>query len=500
MTGTASPSPSPTPASGAVPVPGDGLRQRVRQAVIWRSGTQIFSQLVAWASTFMVIRILSPSDYGLYAMTGVVLVLLGLLNGYSFANAVIQDRTAGRPQLRQLFGLLIAVNASLALVQVVCAPLVAAYFGQPQVANLLRVQALIYLTNPFLSLGYAVLARAMDFRKQAQVNMASAVIGALVALGGALGGLGVWTLVAAPLATFASRAFGMVTVARAWMWPSFDFRSARAMAGYGGVVMAGQIFWFIQAQADIVIAGRALSPGELGYYTTALFLAQLFVNKVVPPLNEVAFSAYAQIQDDPQAVAMGFAKAVRVVMLLAIPFCFGLAAVSSPAVELMLGPKWLPTAPLVTLLALAMPFMTLHVMFAPVTNALGQPRLGTRASIVGAAVMPLAFLAGVMLDGARGIALGWLVAYPLITAISAHWSLPVIGLTKRALGAALLPPVLAGLAMGLSVTLLDRVIGDWHLAARLAVLIGAGGAVYGGWLTWFARDRLIEVIGLLRRG
>jgi hypothetical protein len=32
------------------------------------------------------------------------------------------------------------------------------------------------------------------------------------------------------------------------------------------------------------------------------------------------------------------------------------------------------------------------------------------------------------------------------------------------------------------------------------VLIGAGGAVYGGWLTWFARDRLIEVIGLLRRG
>jgi len=467
----------------ATAAPTENLRDQVRKAVIWRSGTQIVSQLIAWASTFLVIRILSPSDYGLYAMTGVVLVLLGLLNGYSFANAVIQDRSAGKEQLRQLFGLLIVVNGALALLQILAAPLVAAYFHQPQVADLLRVQSLIYLTNPFLSLGYAVLAREMDFRKQAQVNMASAVIGAVVALAGALGGLGVWTLVAAPLATFASRAFGMVAVAKAWMWPSFDFRSARAMATYGGVVMAGQIFWFIQTQADIVIAGRVLSAGELGYYTTALFLAQLFVNKVVPPLNEVAFSAYARIQDDPTAVAQGFLKSVRIVMLLAIPFCVGLA----------------PAAPLVALLALAMPFMTMHVMFAPATNALGQPNIGTRTSVLGSVLMPLAFLLGVMLDGARGISFAWLVTYPLLTAISAHWSLPAIGLKKRELLGAVLPPALAGAAMGLAVVTLDGLIAQHNLWLRLGLLMAAGGAIYGLWLVCFARDRFSEVLGLLRR-
>lgn len=477
----------------------DSLRAQVRKAVIWRSGTQIVSQIIAWASTFLVIRILSPSDYGLYAMTGVVLVLLGLLNGYSFANAVIQDRTASKQQLRQLFGLLIVVNAVLALVQVMVAPLVAAYFGQGQVADLLRVQALIYLTNPFLALGYAVLSREMDFRKQAQVNMVSAVIGSGAALAGALSGLGVWTLVLAPLATFASRALGMVTLARAWMWPSFDFRGARAMAGYGGIVMAGQIFWFIQAQADIVIAGRALSPTDLGFYTTALFLAQLFVNKVVPPLNEVAFSAYARIQDDPQAAAQGFLKSVRIIMLLAIPFCVGLAAVSAPAVELMLGQKWLPAAPLVSLLALAMPFMTLHVMFAPATNALGAPQLGTRIAVLGSVLMPALFLIGVMLDDARGIAAAWLVAYPLLTAIAAHWSLPVIGLARRELVAAILPPFLAGSGMGLVVVSLDALIGHLPLWLRLALLVGAGAAVYGLWLRCFARERLGELLDLLRR-
>jgi O-antigen/teichoic acid export membrane protein len=283
------------------------------------------------------------------------------------------------------------------------------------------------------------------------------------------------------------------------MWPSFDFRSARTMATYGGVVMAGQIFWFIQAQADIVIAGRVLSAAELGYYTTALFLAQLFVNKVVPPLNEVAFSAYARIQDDPTAVAQGFLKSVRVVMLLAIPFCFGLAAVSQPAVELMLGAKWLPAAPLVTLLALAMPFMTMHVMFAPATNALGQPNIGTRTSVLGSVLMPLVFIVGVTLDGARGIALAWLVAYPLLTAISAHWSLPAIGLKKRELAAAVLPPTLAGSAMGLAVVTLDGLIAHHALWLRVALLVAAGGAVYGLWLVCFARDRVNEVLSLLKR-
>lgn len=488
-----------SPASASTDAPAPKLRDQVRSAVIWRSGTQIFSQLVAWASTFLVIRILSPSDYGLYAMTGVVMVLLGLFNGYSFANAVIQDRTAGKEQLRQLFGLLIVINGGLAALQVATAPLVAAYFGQPMVIDLLRAQALIYLTNPFLALGYAVLSRQMDFRKQAQVNMASAVLGALTALAGALAGLGVWTLVLAPLVTFTSRAFGMAALARAFMWPSFDFRAARTIASYGGVVMLGQIFWFLQTQADIMVAGRVLTAGELGYYTTALFLAQLFVNKVVPPLNEVAFSAYARIQDDPAAVANGFLASVRVVMLLAIPFCLGLAAVSEPAIATMLGTKWLPAAPLVTLLALAMPFMTLHVMFAPATSAIGRPGIATRSAILGALIMPAAFLTGVLVDEARGIALAWLLGYPLLTAITAHWSLPIIGATKRQLLAALWPPVLAGGVMIGAVSAVDMATDSLGQALRLVLLVATGGVSYGLVMLLFAPDRLREVLDYARR-
>ena len=65
--------------------PSISLREQVRTAVIWRSGAQILGQLVTWTATFLVIRILSPADYGLYAMTAVVLNLLALVNGYGLS-------------------------------------------------------------------------------------------------------------------------------------------------------------------------------------------------------------------------------------------------------------------------------------------------------------------------------------------------------------------------------------------------------------------------------
>ena len=466
--------------------------------MIWRSGTQILGQMIAWGSTFLVIRILSPSDYGLFAMSQVILVLFNMLNGYGLASALIQKAQADERAVRQLFGMLVLLNLALAAIQFAAAPLAAAYFRHPQVAELLRVQALLYFTTPFIALPYALLARRMDFRKQAAVNLVSAVAGALAALGGALAGFGVWTLVFAPMALFATRAIGMMSAARAWMWPSFDFRGAGSMARYGGLMATGQLFWFVQSQADVFIAGRHLDAHMLGIYTTSLFLAQIFVSKFVPPLNDVAFSAYARVQHDDAVVGAAFLKSVRIILLVAMPFYLGLAAVADPLVHVMLGPKWLETAPVVALLALAMPFMTVQVLFAPASDARGMPGVSARNSATGAVILPIAFLAGVQW-GVIGLAIAWIVAYPLYLAISAWRTLPVIGVRAAALGRAAATPVVASLGMALAVLLVDRALPPLDALLRLASLIAVGGVTYAGWLLVFARDAVAETVALIRR-
>lgn len=471
--------------------------QRIRRAVIWRSGSQIAGQVIAWASTFLVIRILTPADYGLFALTQVMLMLFTMMNGYGLASAAIQRDAIGHHEMRQIFGLLLLLNGGLALAQIATAPLAAAYYREPMVADLLRVQALIYLTMPFSALAYAKLARTLEFHRQAQVNLASALIGAGVALGGALSGWGVWALVWAPIAMFASRALGLTIAAKSWLWPSFDFRGAGSIARYGGLIAVGQFFGFVQSQADIIVAGRWFDPHLVGLYTTALLLTQIFNNKVIPPLNEVAFAAYSRMQGDPAALAGGFTRSVRAIMVAAMPFFFGLAAVAEPLVLTLLGEKWRDIVPLILPLALAMPFWTLFTLLQPATDALGRPGIASRNAIVGAIMMPIAFLIGARW-GIEGIAWAWLVAYPTLLLFAAARSLPVIGVGAGSLLRAIAPAVLAATAMAAAVTLVDHLLPPLSQVTRLALLVATGGAVYCLWLFLFARETAQDLIALVR--
>lgn len=477
--------------------PAESLRQQVRSAILWRSGTQIVGQLIAWASTFLVIRILSPQDYGLFAMTQVVLVVLNMLNGYGLASALIQKPEVDDRAIRQLFGMLLVLNGALAILQIAAAPLAATYFRHPQVAELLRVQALLYLATPFIAFPYALLSRAMDFRRQAAVNLLSAVLGALAALGGALGGLGVWTLVLAPMVLFGTRAVGMMVAARAWVRPSFDFRGAGGIARYGVLMATSQLFWVIQSQADVFVAGRHLDAHALGIYTTSLFLAQILVAKFVPPINDVAFSAYARIQHDRSSVAAAFLMGVRMVLLLAMPFYLGLAVVAEPLVSVVLGEKWLETGPIVGLLALAMPFLTLQILFAPACDACGRPGISAGNGAIGAILLPVAFLVGVR-HGVLGLATAWLVTAPLYLALCAWRTLPVIGVRAGALASAVSQPLLGSVGMALAVLLVDQLLPPLAPLPRVAILVPAGALVYAGWMLTFGRGLLAEALALVR--
>ena len=470
---------------------------RIRSAVIWRSGSQMVGQLVMWSSTFLVLRLLTPGDYGLFAMTQVVVGLAQLMNGYSFASSLVQAETLDTKRAGQVFGMLLLMNGAIAVVQFLAAPYAAGYFHQPMLVAMLRVQCLLHLTTPFIIMPQALLSRAIDFRTQGRANLIAAAAGAITAPVCALAGLGVWTLVLAPLALFGVRALLLGLLGRWWIRPRFGWAGAGAMMGFGGTVLISDILWFVQNQADVFIAGRRFDAHMLGLYSEGLFLTQILVNKFVPSLNEVAFPAYARMQADRSAIAWSFAKALSIIMLVSLPCYVGLSLVAEPLVLTVMGPKWADAIPLVQLLAFAMPFVTLHVLYPPATNALGQPRIGAYSSAAGAVLLPIGFAIGVPY-GAQGLAWAWVAVMPLLVLLSSSLSLPVIGLSWTRLGEAVLPPLGAALGMGAIVYGVGRMLPAMVPALRLATLIPVGVIAYAGFVALLARPIALQTLAMLR--
>ena len=94
-----------------------GFGARIRSAIFWRSGSQILSQIMSWVVTLAVIRLLDPADYGLFAMTQVILNFATFLNGYGLVSALVQSDRVEPHRLRQAFGIMLLLNGGLALAQ-----------------------------------------------------------------------------------------------------------------------------------------------------------------------------------------------------------------------------------------------------------------------------------------------------------------------------------------------------------------------------------------------
>ncbi|MEM6858925.1 MAG: lipopolysaccharide biosynthesis protein [Pseudomonadota bacterium] len=449
-------------------------------------------QIITWTSTILVVRLLEPTDYGLFAMTQVVLTALAFLNGQSFATSLVQTAHVDERRIGQIFGLLLLFNGTLGLCQFLFAPYPAAYFGEPLVADMLRVQALIFLTVPFCALPSELLARRLEFRKQGQVNMVTAIVGAVVALVMAWRGFGVWALVYAPIAMFATRAIGLSIAARLLVKPIFDPRGAWDLVTFGGTLTICQLFWIIQSQSDIVIASRLLPTYDLGLYSEALLLTLIVTGRFLPPINEVALAAYCELHREGKPLGPYFVKTARMVMTVSAPIYVGLALTSEAAVLTLFGDKWAGLIPIVSGLALVMPAFALHIICAPVTNAMGRPRVFLFTSACGAIIMPTAFLIGVSGtgDSASGAAMGlvhaWWFAAPLLCAITLSATLPRIGVGPLTLLRELASVALACAAMALAVLGVQRFAVVGVPVFDLAWNAFVGASVYAGafWLVW----------------
>ena len=479
------------------PAAPEGFAARVRSALAWRWGSQLAAQAVTWTSTLIVVRLLDPADYGLFAMTQVVIVALNFMNGYGFATSLIQADDVSERRIAQVFGLLIVLNAALATAQIALAPVAADYYDQPAVADMLRVQALLFAATPFIALPSALLARRIEFRSQALANLAGAFGAGGTALALAWFGFGVWALVYAPIVGFGLRAVWLTVAARVWVRPVFDFRGAGEIVSFGGALTLCQLFWIAQSQSDILIAGRAFEPYDVGLYAEALFLTLIVTGRFLPPINEVAFPAYAELHKAGLPLARYFERTLRTVLLVVAPLYVGLSLTAHPAVLTLFGPKWEAMVPLVAGLALAMPAMALQIVCSPATNAMGRPRVYLMTSVAGAVLMPAAFLWGVS-AGPMGLVHAWWIAAPLLLAATLALTLPMVGLSPISLARELAPIALACLALAVSVVLVDRLVTPWPAPARLLTLASTGALAYAATL-WLGWPRLIrETWAMLR--
>lgn len=475
------------------------LKNSVISSLRWVLFAKFGSQLVSWACTFVVMRLLHPDDYGLIAMATVFVGLAIMINEMGLTQALVQAKSIGTRELRQALGLVTLINSAFFLAFCLAAPAIASFFGEARLVQLVPALASQFLLLIFFVVPSALLERDMAFRYKSINEVITILAGSLLTLYLAWTGWGVWSLVLGNLSAMALRVVCLNLQRPFWHWPSFDFTGFSGFVRYGGYTTANRILWYLYSQADVFIIGRMLGKTQLGYYSVGMQLASLPLQKVAAILGQVGHAAYSRLQEEGERVAQYVLKASRLMAFVAFPVFFGLSAVTPELITVVAGTQWLPAILPMQLLALAFPLRAMNLTLTPVVSGLGRPDVTTRTVIAAILVLPAAFYLGARLDGLRGVSLVWVLVFPLWACYAMHISLRLIGLPlRRFLATALWPALYAGLMFAVVQGL--RLATDGMPALpRLGLLSVSGAAVYAGLMWGTHRAECRELLGFVRK-
>lgn len=464
----------------------------------WTAASRLVTQVISWAGTLYVIRVLVPGDYGLAAICSAVISIISMIAEFGFGAAIVQAKTLTPAQVRGIFGASLLFAGTLFVAVVALAEPIAWFFHAPQAVWLIRVSAIQLVISALATLPGAFLTRDMEFRLVAPIEIAGGLVGTLASVGLAMGGAGVWALILGPLAGAVLRAVlvGMASPQR--YWPSLNLAPAGDLIKFGFQVAMTRVVSYVFGQSDVLIAGRMLDKTALGEYSVAMYLALLPVTKVMGILNQVAYPAIAQMQREGVDMRPNLLNALRLAGYLLIPLLWGLAAVAPWLVGVVLGPQWTGALTLLEVVGFVLPLRMISVLMSSAVQGMGRADIELRNTVTGLLVLPACFLVGVQF-GAVGLAAGWAVGLPLMVAINVARSRAVLDIGLGQALWALSRPAACAALMVLSVRIAAQIFGSFAgTPAGLAALISIGAAVYAAAVWTFDRSSALAMLRIVR--
>lgn len=468
----------------------------------WIVAAPIVTKALGLAGTMVLARLLVPSQFGLMAYAGTALGLFSVFQDLGITQALIAHPGDVGPRLRPALATSLLAGLGFYLLLVGLSWPLALFVGEALLGPVLSVLALVLLLQTAGQVQHALMVRGERYRALFAIACAQATTYVAVAVGLALGGAGVWSLVVGHVAAQSVRT-GLLWTLSSWRPGGGTTGRARwfdaALLRFGGALTVVNVLdWAADGWVFFTI-GKMLGASALGVYNLSFEAARMAYFGLPALAASVVLTSYGSLLDDPVELRRLMLKGLRVVHNLAFPMAAFIAGLSPWIVPLVWGPRWTEAVPVLAILALL-------GFAAPAPNVLlpyfvSAGRLGLLMRLTALRLL------------AYGIGIGVAAGYGLRIVAGTHIFLMcsisgiILLLAARSVGAhamelvrAIVAPALRAGVSGLAAAGVARALDGRPAAAVLAAALLLGGACYAVLLYATDRPGFWETASVLGRG
>lgn len=474
------------------------LKRKAVTGAYWLGAGGVIGVVAQFGTLMVLARLLEPRDFGLVAMVSVVIGLAQVYADLGVGNAIIHRQDTTAAQLSSLYWLNILAGVVAYLLLVAATPLVVLLYGEPRLAKLVPLAALILLISSPGAQFRILLQKELRFRALAISESIGAASGAGVAIASALAGHGLYAIVFGSLANHAVTT--ALVLAMGWReWPvrlTFQRKHLTGYIGFGLFQMGERTANYVGQNLGQLLIGVLIGAQALGYYNLAIGLVYLPLQRINPILTRVAFPMFAKLQDNTDQLKRGFMIMRGVLAAVNFPLFLGLAGTAPILVPVLFGEQWLESVVLIQILSLVAMLRSTGNPVGSLLLAKGRADYGFYWNLFTIPVLIPFISAGAYFGGAVGVATAVLVAQCLF------FGLNYLMIVRRLIGPCfnqylntLAPAALSAGIMAVAVLAIGETLAG-PASGPLVTQVVVGAGIYFGLYWLFFRSQAVAILRL----
>ena len=307
------------------------------------------AELVLLGSTVVLARLITPADFGRYAVAFLVSGL-GLVPLSGLEAALVQREEPDRSHLQSLFGLCLLAAVGFCLLALIGARLIVEPIFGGRTADFVRISTIGTLISAFNMVPAALLQRRLSIKRLSILDVVNTAAGAVASIVLAILGWGGYALVVGGLG-------GVLTMtAINWVWappplPWVHRQAARDLLRFAVPQSGAGWAWVGFANIDYAIVGAILGPRQAGYYSRAYIVGVNYKSKISQVLSTIGFPVLARVRDQQEMAAIR-RQMVRPLTIIVFPLLAFLVVTAPVLIPAVFGRRWSPAVTPTQILAI----------------------------------------------------------------------------------------------------------------------------------------------------
>ena len=454
------------------------LRQKAIHGAMWSAIEKWGAQLVSTTIFLLLARLLGAEAYGLVALANVFMYFMRIFLDQGFAQAIIQKDELEPEHLDTAFWTSVLMGALCLIAVLAGAGAVANFYNEPELAPIIRWMSISFLFSGLSSVQAAILQRNMQFKVFAARSLVATAVCGVAGIGAALMGFGVWSLVIKEIV------FGSIGALMLWGTSSwrpglrFSPQHFRELFAFGVNIIGFNFLDFFNRRSDDLLIGYFLGAVALGYYNVAYRLLLIMIKLLTSVTTQVALPTFSKLQKEPEKMRKAFYRVTRYTSLVSFPAFLGVAVLAPELIQTLFGEEWLPSVPVMRILALIGILQSVQYFAGTVLLAMNIPLWRLRVVYLNTAFNIAGFFIAVRW-GINAVAISYAICVYTFSPIFLILVKKLIRIDLKRYFLQYITPFVSSLVMMIAILGAKQIFDTWdNKSVTLIVYMAIGGATY----------------------